>query len=250
MTLGGVGPTMAEPTDSPEPDGDDREGSDTGGGGPATGGEADEDGEVSPVPAAAREEVVGSVHRALAKHGYANLTTKKVAAESPKSEAFFFYHYDTKDDLILAFLDWATDRLSHQLEAIDAADPKKRLYAACECLLGDYDDETDRGINVAMMELLSHAPHNPAFRERLTAYERGVLADLAAILEAGVEAGVFRDVDPEATAAYLLVTTDGTAGAVMALGMRDVEAGIRDRLFDYLETSVLAPGEDPPAEFG
>lgn len=227
---GATWPTMG---DGP---GTDETGSDDGSGA---------DGE-SGVPAAAREEIVASVKRALAKHGYADLTTSKVAAESDKSEAFLFYHYDTKEDLILAFLDWATDRLQRRLSAVQAEDPVPRLYAACEALLGDYEDETSRGINVAMMELLAHAPHDPAIRERLERYERGVLKDLTRILQEGIAAGEFRQVDPEATAAFLVMATDGTAGAVMALGMTDVDEAVRDRLFDYLERSVLAPGISPP----
>jgi AcrR family transcriptional regulator len=198
------------------------------------------------VPPAAREEVVNAVMRALARHGYAGLTTKKVAAESEKSEAFFFYHYDTKADLILAFLDWATGRIAGRLAELTDADPVTRLYAACDCLLGDPDDEVDRGIGVAMMELLAHAPHDEAFHDRLSTYERAVLGDLTEVIEEGIEAGVFRDVDPEATAAFLLVTTDGTAGAVGALGMDDVGEGVRDRLFDYLDRVVLAEEVDSP----
>jgi AcrR family transcriptional regulator len=205
--------------------------------------------EESVVPDAAREEVVQSVMRALAAHGYAGLTTKRVAAESEKSEAFFFYHYDTKEDLIVAFLEWAVDRLSNQVAGAEDADPVTRLYEACDVLLGDSSDDVDRGINVAMMELLSHAPHNERFHERLTEYERRVVDDLAAIIEDGIDAGVFRDVDPESTAAYLLMTADGTAGAVMALGMADVEVMVRDRLFDYVETTILTEGVEPPPEW-
>lgn len=201
----------------------------------------------SDVPAAAREEIVGAVMRALAKHGYAGLTTKKVAAESAKSEAFLFYHYDTKEDLVLAFLEWAVDRLSARLAAAGAAaDPVARLYAACEVLLGDVDDDVDRGINVAMMELLSHAPHNEAFHDRLVVYERAVIGDVADIVRDGVEERVFRDVDPESVAAFLVVGTDGTAGAVMALGLRGVGEAVREQVFDYLEAVVLAEGVEPP----
>jgi len=201
----------------------------------------------SDVPEAAREEIVGAVMRALARHGYAGLTTKKVAAESEKSEAFLFYHYDTKEDLVLAFLEWAVDRLSARLAAAGADDdPVARLYAACEVLLGDIDDEVDRGINVAMMELLSHAPHNEAFHDRLVTYERAVIDDLAGIVREGVEAGVFREIDPESVAAFLVVGTDGTAGAVMALGLRDVGEGVREQVFDYVEAVVLAEGVEPP----
>ncbi|PSP40942.1 TetR/AcrR family transcriptional regulator [Halobacteriales archaeon QH_6_64_20] len=201
------------------------------------------------VPDVARAEIVGAVRRALAKHGYARLTTKKVAAESEKSEAFFFYHYDTKDDLVVAFLDWATERSAERLAAIDSDDPVTRLFVACDVLVGDYEDEDDRGINVAMMELLSHAPHDEAFHDRLSAYKRSVIDELAAIVSLGIESGAFRDVDPEATAAYLLMTADGTTGAVMALGMTDVGEKVRERLFDYLTSTVLADGVSPPAAF-
>jgi AcrR family transcriptional regulator len=201
------------------------------------------------VPEAAREEVVDAVRRALAKHGYAGLTTRRVAAESEKSEAFFFYHYDTKDDLVLAFVDWAADRLASRLEDVDDTDPVTRLYAVVDCLLPHPDDDAvDPGVNVAMMELLSHAPFNDAFHERLSAYERAVLDDLAGVLREGVRQGLFRDVDPEATGAFLLMASDGTAGAVMALGMTDVGEATRERAFDYLDRVVLVEGVDPPTD--
>jgi len=198
-------------------------------------------------PSAARAEVVRAVERALSKHGYAGLTTKNVAAESDKSEAFFFYHYDTKDDLVVAFLDWAIERNRERLAALDD-DPVARLYDALDVLVGDPTDDVDRGINVAMMELLSHAPHNDRFRERLTAYEQSVIDLFVEIVREGVEEGVFRDVDPEDVAGYLLVTANGTAGAAMALRMDAVDAAVRRELDRYLRTTVLREGVSPPAD--
>lgn len=201
------------------------------------------------VPEETAAEIADAVRRALAKHGYAGLTTNKVAAESEKSEAFFFYHCDTKADLILVFLDYAAEwSLGRLRAAADIEDPVEKLYVACECLLGDPDDDFSRGMNVAVMELLSHAPHDAAIHDRLERYERRVLSDLVAILRDGIEAGVFRESDPEATAAFLLMVADGTAGAVHALRMQDVEAGVRDRLFDYLKTQVLAADVTPPPD--
>lgn len=198
-------------------------------------------------PSAARAEVVRAVERALSKHGYAGLTTKNVAAESDKSEAFFFYHYDTKDDLVVAFLDWAIERNRERLAALDD-DPVVRLYDALDVLVGDPTDDVDRGINVAMMELLSHAPHNDRFRERLTAYEQSVIDLFVEIVREGIEGGVFRDVDPEDVAGYLLVTANGTAGAAMALRMDAVDAAVRRELDRYLRTTVLREGVSPPAD--
>lgn len=200
----------------------------------------------SPSPTA-RAEVVTAVKNALATHGYAGLTTKKVAAESEKSEAFFFYHYDTKDDLVVAFLDWAIDRNRERLSTLDD-DPVTRLYDALDFLVGDPTDDVDRGINVAMMELLSHAPHNERFHERLTAYEQSVIDLFVDIIEDGMAAGQFESVDPQDVASYLLVTANGTAGAAMALGMHDVDAGVRRELDRYLRTNVLRPDVSPPTD--
>jgi AcrR family transcriptional regulator len=207
-------------------------------------------------PPDTRTEVVRAVRRALAKHGYAGLTTKNVAAESERSEAFFFYHYDSKDDLIVAFLDWAIERnrarlVDSEAPAGDAPDdetddPVVRLYDALDFLVGDPTDAVDRGINVAMMELISHAPHNERFDGRLTAYERAVIDKFAAVIEDGIDRGVFRDVDAEDVASYLVVTANGTAGAVMALGMHDVDAAVRRELRRYLRTSLLREGVTPP----
>ncbi|WP_152042002.1 TetR/AcrR family transcriptional regulator [Salinigranum salinum] len=195
----------------------------------------------------ARTEVVRAVKSALARHGYAGLTTKKVAAESDKSEAFFFYHYDTKDDLVVAFLDWAIERNETRLADLDD-DPVDRLYDTLDFLVGDPTDEVDRGINVAMMELLSHAPHNDRFSERLTAYEQSVLDLFVEILEEGIEREVFRAVDPADVAAYLLVTANGTAGAAMALRMDHVDGGVRRELDRYLRTCVLRDDVAPPSD--
>jgi AcrR family transcriptional regulator len=200
----------------------------------------------SPSPTA-RAEVVSAVRDALATHGYAGLTTGNVAAESDKSEAFFFYHYDTKDDLVVAFLDWAIERSRDRL-VTGGDDPVARLYGALDALVGDPTDDGDRGINVAMMELLSHAPHNDRFHERLRAYEASVVDLFAELVRDGIDSGVFRDVDARDVAGYLVVTANGTAGAAMALGMHEVDAGVRRELDRYLRTNVLREGVTPPSD--
>jgi AcrR family transcriptional regulator len=194
------------------------------------------------IPREARGEVATAVQRALAKHGYARLTTAKVAAESELSEAGLYYHYDTKDDMIVAFLREAEGYLAEELAAFDDSDradsevpePEARLRAAVDFLLVDPADEERAGVNVAMMELLSHAPYNDALREHLVAMERHVLGVLTDIVADGVESGVFRDVDPEATAALLLAATDGSTGIDIALDL-GVGDGIRSALHDHVD---------------
>ena len=186
-----------------------------------------------------RAQIMTGVRSALAKHGYADLTTQKVAAETTVSEAGLFYHYDSKDELIAAFVDACADGLSERFTDLPS-DPVERLYAVCDVLLAvDGGDET-RGLNVAFMELLSHAPYNETLEEPLRDYEQFVLDEVADVVRAGVDAGVFEPVDPEATAAYIVATCDGTTGFGIALEMDTPAEAVRERLFDYLDTVVVA----------
>jgi AcrR family transcriptional regulator len=188
----------------------------------------------------ADEDVVHAVRRALANHGYARLTTKNVAAESDKSEAGLYYHYDSKDEMVAAFLEWSTGWLAADLDDLDATDPESRLREACDRLFVTTDDEERRGVNVAVMELLSHAPHNETLREPLVELERHVVDTLAEVVADGVGQGVFRDVDPRATAAFLVAATDGSTGFYLALGLDEFEPLLRDGLSAYIDSLLVA----------
>lgn len=191
------------------------------------------------VPPDAKARIAEAVRRALAKHGYARLTTAKIAAESEKSEAGLYYYYDTKDEMIAAFLETAADAAARDLEATEDADPATRLRAACDRLFVDRDDEAARGVNVAVMELLSHAPYNETLRAPLETLEGNALDHLATIVADGVEAGVFREVDPDGVAAFLLAAANGSTGFYLALGMDDAGAALHDQIDAYID-SLLA----------
>ncbi|MEF8785912.1 MAG: TetR/AcrR family transcriptional regulator [Haloarculaceae archaeon] len=180
-----------------------------------------------------RAEIAAAVRSALAQHGYERLTTAKIAAEYEKSEAGLYYYYDTKDEMIAAFLEETAGSLGEQLATVDGG-PEQRLRAACAHLFVDPGDES-AGVHVAIMELLSHAPYNDTLREPLLALESATLDLLTGIVREGVEEGVFRDVDPRATAALLLAAADGSTGFYVALEM-DVGADIHAGVAAYIDT--------------
>jgi AcrR family transcriptional regulator len=188
------------------------------------------------VPADAEAEIAQAVRAALAEHGYARLTTAKIAAEYPKSEAGLYYHFDSKDEMIAAFLEFAAGQLGEELADIDTDDPETRLRAACESLFRSPGEE-GAGVHVAVMELLSHAPHNETLRGPLQTLESATLETLTEIVADGIEQGTFRPVDPEATAAFLLAAADGSTGFHVALGM-DVGADLRAGWEAYVDGLV------------
>jgi len=183
-----------------------------------------------------RAEIADAVRDALAEYGYERLTTAKIAENYAKSEAGLYYYYDTKDEMIAAFLEHTAGQLGEELAAIDGG-PEQQLRAACDHLFLSPDDE-DAGVHVAIMELLSHAPHNETLREPLLGLESATLELFAGIVRQGVESGVFRDVDPRASAAFLLAAADGSTGFHVALEM-DVGADIERGWSSYID-SLLA----------
>ena len=191
------------------------------------------------VPEEARQEVARAVRRALAKHGYANLTTSQIAEETEKSEAFLFYHYDTKDDLVGAFLEdsvgWLDMRLKLTTEELE--DPDDRLRALCDIMLALDSPRAMQGIHIAVMELLSHAPHKETLQEPLRVHQNYVRDRLAEEVRTGVEQGIYReDVDPEAVASFLQMTLDGSTGSVLSLRMEDVGRDIQEKIHSYIDS--------------
>jgi AcrR family transcriptional regulator len=189
------------------------------------------------VPPEQRAAIAEAVGAALAEHGYERLTTAKIAAEYGKSEAGLYYYFDSKEGMIAAFLDHTAGAFGEELAALDTDDPEETLHAACERLFLSPGDE-GAGLHVAIMELLSHAPYNETLRAPLERLESAALDALTDIVREGVETGVFREVDPRATAAFLLAAGDGSTGFHVALGM-DVGDDLRRGWEAYVD-SLLA----------
>ena len=187
-----------------------------------------------------RGEIAEAVGAALAKHGYARLTTKQVAEESELSEAGLFYHCDTKDEMIAVFLDAARRQRAAEFEAIANCGPEERLRAASELLLVDADDERARGVNVAVMELMAHAPHNDALQEPLLALTSTTLDELEAIIAAGIDEGVFREVDPRGAAGFIKSAADGWTGFSIALGVEGMDERLRTQMDLFVDSLLRA----------
>lgn len=182
------------------------------------------------VPADTRTAIMEATYAALCKHGYADLTMQAIADEFDMTKAVLHYHYDTKEDLLVAFLDYLLDQFLDTVDTDTIGDPEERLVALVDALLlGDHDGmtETDHWeYHTALLEVRAQAPHNDAFREQLTTNYEYVAAAVAAVLEEGIEAGVFREVDPDRTAGWLLATINGARLHQVTLGI-DVAQDVR-----------------------
>ncbi len=179
--------------------------------------------------------IMRATYRALCDRGYANLTMQAIADEFDKSKAVIHYHYDTKEDLLVAFLEYLLENFGRTVDTeammtLGAeADPAERLLELLEILLVGSPErrrgETDFdhwNLVVAMLEVRSAAPYNGEFRRQLTTNFQTVEAMVIAILEEGIDRGRFRAIDPEATAVLLLSVINGCRIYQVTLEREDV----------------------------
>ncbi|MFB6141083.1 MAG: TetR/AcrR family transcriptional regulator [Halosimplex sp.] len=161
------------------------------------------------------EEIMAATGRALCEHGYADLTMQRIAAEASMTTAAIHYHFDTKAELLSAFLDDLVDRFEAQL-ACDADDPRERLDAFLEAVFTP--STGDDNFPVALMELKAQAPYHDAFRERFLELDEVMLRVVETAVADGIEAGYFDDADPDEVARLVVTAINGAHVRTVALG--------------------------------
>ena len=193
------------------------------------------------------DAIMGATYRALCEHGYAHLTTQDIADEFDKSRSLLHYHFDTKEELLLAFLDhligWIGDRLAES----NTEEPLARLEEYVDKFVIDPGEEDRETFALALLELRVQAAHNDAFREKLAAHYRENVEAVATIIEDGIEEGAFRPVDPDATGEAIYTALVGARMYQVTLGAEDATRRMRDALARFVVDDVLVEGRDPTA---
>ncbi|GGM68864.1 AcrR family transcriptional regulator [Halarchaeum rubridurum] len=186
--------------------------------------------------------IMEATYRALCEHGYADLTMQAIADEFSKSKSLIHYHYDTKEELLVAFLDYLLDGFLAKVEETnDGDDPRERLDTLVDILLSGPEESED--FQIAMLELRSQAPYVEAYREAFAANDQHLVGLLADTVAAGVESGVFRDVDPERVAETILVMIDGARSRSVLFGSGDTVAHTRRAIDGYVRSHLVADEE-------
>lgn len=185
------------------------------------------------------DEIMRATYRALCKHGYANLSMQDIADEFDKSRSLLHYHYGTREDLLLAFVDnlvgWIADRLAET----DTVDPRARLLEYVDKFMIDPDDERHRAFIVALFELRIQAIHNDRFQRKLAEHYRSNVDAAAVIIEDGIEAGVFHPVDPATTAEVIYMAIEGARMYQVVLGAEGAARRMQRALIEYVITDVV-----------
>jgi len=196
------------------------------------------------------EAIMRATYRALCAHGYADLTMQDIADETDKSKAALHYHYDSKRDLLHAFLDFLYEEFTARVSEPAGETPAARLEALVDDVL--QPPEQDAGARVAfrtaLLELKAQGPYDEGVRERLERFDEFLREEVRSLIAAGIDDGTFGDVDPDDTAQFIVTALDGASTKQVAVG-QDIDCA-RRMLHAYIETHLVAgegESDDRPA---
>jgi AcrR family transcriptional regulator len=155
------------------------------------------------------EDIMDATYLALVESGYAGLSISHIADHFDGSQSLIYYHYEDKEELLVAFLEYLLDGLETELETISTDDPAERFRSIVDLLLPDADDPEAVAFQQALIEMRVQTPYHHAYDEqfqrlddRLETLFRDAIGDARAN-------GAFSDVDPERAARQLLTEIYG-----------------------------------------
>jgi AcrR family transcriptional regulator len=187
-------------------------------------------------PNGTREAIMRATYRALCEHGYAALTIADIGTEFDKSVSLVYHHYEGKDDLLVDFLGYMLERFRTEVAIENSEDPREQLRAALVGVRTGPLAADRREFTSALTELRAQAAHDPAFRDQIEKTDAFFHERIADIVRAGIEQGVFRDVDPDRVATMMVTTVNGamlthvTTDTPVTPALDELDAYIESRL--------------------
>jgi len=179
------------------------------------------------------ETIIRATGRSLCEYGYADLTMQRIAEASSVTTAAIHYHFDTKEELLNAFLDDLVDRFERKL-ACESDDPRDQLVTVLDAVFSP--SNADSELPIALMELKAQAPYHDSYRERFRELDTTLQAVVEDAVDAGIEAGHFDAVDAVEVARAVSTMINGGHVRMVALGEDPTET--RQAVEEYLETQL------------
>jgi AcrR family transcriptional regulator len=157
-----------------------------------------------------RRQVLDAAVKVMGRTGFHQMSMQDLATEAHVSVGLLYKYFGGKEDLLLATIVRILDVFRDQLAPVmDAAgdDVVEQLAAGIRRYIQIVDDNLD-GVVLTYRESRTLGPGG---RTQIKELEIATAAPLHAAIEAGISAGVFRDVDVDLTVFDIMLIAHGWA---------------------------------------
>ncbi len=157
---------------------------------------------------ARRREILVAAAQVFSRAGYAFATLDDVAAQMGVSRGVIYYYFRNKEELLTEVVLTASGEAGDRLEAIIARNepPEVTLRAALEDLTANLFADIDRYANLVVG---SGGGRDQGWMTATHAVRRRYRTLMRGIIESGINAGVFVDLDPSVMTITVLQTVLG-----------------------------------------
>lgn len=184
--------------------------------------------------------IMEATFRALSEHGYADLRMRDIGEEMELTRQVIHYHFEGKYDLLSSFLEYVIDQYEGSVEVEEGADPRTELEARIDqCLFGPEFDEFDHWDRMKVYhELFAHVRNDEDHREILDEHYAAITDGIVKVVEEGIEAGVFHDVDAERTGQFITDAIHVGRERRISLGHEDAPDEARQSIEEFVLDSL------------
>ncbi|HXH96629.1 MAG TPA: TetR/AcrR family transcriptional regulator [Gaiellaceae bacterium] len=146
--------------------------------------------DISPVPLSPeqrqptrQEELLRIAYRLMADKGMHRMTLQDVADAAGMSKANVVYHYKTKENLVLATMEWVLQRVAARVvQATASAEGRNaRIRAMIDAIF--VDPQRNRAFYIVYAELITHSSRNGRFAELNGWFREIVTGQYATIID-------------------------------------------------------------------
>lgn len=152
-----------------------------------------------------REALVHAAFQCIAEAGFEGLRLREVATAAGIDHSTLHHHFPTKQDLVVAVVDYATRQFWSTTPA--EGTPTDRLSGHLAALRRMITERPE--LHVVLRELDLRARRDPQLREIVANREEGWRTSLHALLSAGQT--LTADVDPTAATELIIATVKGAS---------------------------------------
>jgi AcrR family transcriptional regulator len=155
-----------------------------------------------------RQRIIAAAWSAIAEHGIAKLTTREVAKRAGVTHGMCYYHFATKEDMVLAVVEYARHYWIVPLERlVSGSDPPQDKL---ESLVRWMAEPATREVMRVHLQLVSQSEFSEALRDRMAAEYARWHAGYVGLFQQLEEAGLLReDVDPGLLGVGFATLADG-----------------------------------------
>lgn len=181
-------------------------------------------------PQGTDEEILAATYRTLVRHGYANLTIKRIGNELNQSPSLIYHHYDDKDDLVLACLEFMLEHFSTELTSKDVTDASAYLAEFVAWTITAFDRSEDGEFLSLLLDLRVLAIHDDDYEAHFTRSDAMFQSHLSRLVNQGVAAGALDLEDPNATAELLYTVLLGAMVRAATTNEDDWKRPVREMI--------------------